>query len=108
MADFVSFTGVKPVASTETDLYTCPGAKAAFVITLRALNQGGAAGTWSAWKQAAAGAGVDANKIIEDLSIASKETQEFTKIVMAAGERLIVVSSNGDVVFSGGAVEFDQ
>jgi hypothetical protein len=90
-----------PSATTETDLYTVPGATSAVVSTLTICNRGASAGTVRV--NVSVGGGATANKeyLYYELTVAAYDTFAATMgVTLAATDKVKIYASSGNFSFN--------
>lgn len=90
-----------PGATTETDLYTVPGATAALCSTLVICNRGASAATVRASVSVGGGATATKDYLYYDLTVAAYDTFAATfGLTLAATDKVRVYASSATVSFS--------
>jgi len=90
-----------PSATTETTLYTVPGATSAIVSTIVVCNRGAAEATFRISVAVGGGATGNPDYLYYDLPIAAKDTFAATfGVTLAATDKIKVYASSADLSFS--------
>jgi hypothetical protein len=90
-----------PLATTETTLYTVPGAKYAITSTLRVTNRGGSSTTFRIAVVPGGGATSAEHYVIYDLPIPANDSWSCTEgWTLATTDKIKVYAGNGNLSFS--------
>lgn len=90
-----------PSATTETDLYTVPGATSAVVSTVTVCNRGGTATTFRISVSVTGAATANKDYVYYDVSIATADTFACTfGITLAATDKIRVYAGNANLSFT--------